>query len=202
MMSIWKHYIHSAGCRWTILESDSCSQLKQVYASLNFCGLYFTIQLFSSKVENSLSISVTKMSLLFMLHVDRSSISSHHMTEQIFRKIALVLQEKWNSSPQTYPQRVVLCLVYQLRINCFNFALNSFQTRLLRSSGCHITQVLLFYKVLAHRCWAHWIVLMLINTRQLWHSGHSTITVSSSLVFSAGQLPMGAWMVLFSLTQK
>lgn len=106
MVTIWKHYIHSAGCRWTILESDSCSQLKQVYASLNFCGLYFTIQLSSSKVENNLSVSVTKVSLLFMLHVDRSSISSHHMTEQIFRKIALVLEEKMQQlTPNLPPAR-------------------------------------------------------------------------------------------------
>jgi len=155
MGAVQKYYADSAGHSWTIVEWDSCSQLKHLYTSLNFCCLSFTVQLFSSKVENSLSASVTRVSLLLMLHVDCRSVSSHHITEEIFRKIMLVLWEKCNNSPQTYPQHVLLSLFYQLRINCSKFAVASVQTRLLCRSGCHITQVLLFYKVFTHGCWAH-----------------------------------------------
>lgn len=91
-----------------------------------------------------------------MLHVHCRSVSSHHITEEIVRKKMWVLQEKCNKSSQTYAQDVVLCLFYQLRLNRSNFALNSFQTVLLCSSGCPITQVLLFYSL-------HPLMLSLLN---------------------------------------
>lgn len=85
MVTIRKLYIHSTGCSWTVLGSDSCSQLKQLYTSLHFCYLCFTVQFFSSKVEPSelmvTSVSVTRVSVLFMLHVDSGSIGSHHISD-------------------------------------------------------------------------------------------------------------------------
>lgn len=50
MAAIWKHYIHSAELSWTVLESDSASQLKQLCASFMFSGQQ-TVQLFSCKEE-------------------------------------------------------------------------------------------------------------------------------------------------------